>query len=532
MHLLSVLVIAAAVLLTQRVPAFSEDAKPRLRCQDTTFSWQPWLFPEDGDKSAIPFYVGGWFVGFGGDGFNTAIEATRRLPSGTSVVWGPDGHKMLNGPGAGAVAENEFPALWKRFVRVANERGVALSSSGYGPTSASEDQPPELPAAMYVEPGSVRERADVVLSWKPEAGQEPPIEDYWNVRTFPAYSVNGRESGHGPGGFLATLKALRAVSDGSRLRVVNWPAWPLSGRDIGPWMYLFPLEFRKFVTTKRFQLVIECPKDEWPMSANCPVRCRFEWRNFRSAATPHDEVVYLVDGAVGGLGDAGFDAVLKRLRQLPRGAYFEYPQYCLHAVPYRLSARETFEEEDPVPFAHRRNEMGDIVARRGLVVGRNRVLYWPKPKYDDHVDKAMERGWYLHCLLRFAAIVRDGAKPANADLVVSWTQRIDDRGRPTSEAVYRCNGVVVGSGFGGFMAVLKRVASLHDGATVRIEPVRIRTHGPFADAVIIKGQRHFETTGEEPFRGMIDLLDEMAQQKRLRVEVIPDEGEPDHYPGA
>ncbi len=115
---------------------------------------------------------------------------------------------------------------------------------------------------------------------------------------------------------------------------------------------------------------------------------------------------------------------------------------------------------------------------------------------------------------------------------MSWTQQIDDRGRPRSEAVYQCNGMVTGSGFGGFMAVLKRLASLHDSATVRIDPVRIRTHGPFANAVIIKGQRHFETTGKEPFRGMIDLLGEITRQKRLRVEVIPDEGEANRHPGA
>ncbi len=439
---------------------------------------------------------------------------------------------MLNGPGDGAVARSEFPGLWKRFVQVASERGVALSSSGYGPTSASEDGPPELPTAIFVEPGSAREKADVVLSWKPEGSKEAPIEDYWNVRAFPAYSVNGQESGHGPGGFLATLKALHAVPHGSRLRVLNWPAWPLSGKDVGPWMYLFPLEFRKLVAAKRFQLVIECPKNQWPTSANCPAGCRFEWRNFRSAATPHDEVVYLVDGAVGGLGDSGFDAVLKRLRQLPLGAYLEYPQYCLHGVPYREPARAAFEAQDLVPFAHRRQELENVVSRGHLVAGRNQVLYWPKPKYDDRIDEEKQRDWYLHSLLRFATIVRDGAKPANADVVVSWTQQIDDRGRPRSEAVYQCNGMVTGSGFGGFMAVLKRLASLHDGATVRIDPVRIRTHGPFADAVIIKGQRHFETTGKEPFRGMIDLLGEITRQKRLRVEVIPDEGEANRHPGA
>ena len=146
-------------------------------------------------------------------------------------------------------------------------------------------------------------------------------------------------------------------------------------------------------------------------------------------------------------------------------------------------------------------------------------------------DEEDEAKAYLHSLLGFAAIVRDGAKPAAADLVISWTQDRGGIGPSKSEAVYRCNGVGVGAGTRGFLTVLKRVDSLADGAAVRLDPVCIRTHGPFSDPVVAKGQRHFETSGEEPFRGLIDLLAEAAQRKRLRVEAVPDEGKPNHYPG-
>jgi hypothetical protein len=232
-----------------------------------------------------------------------------------------------------------------------------------------------------------------------------------------------------------------------------------------------------------------------------------------------------------GMGDAGFDAVLKRLRQLPRGTCLDYPRYCLHGQVSDYPELQEFKAKDLVPFAPRRKELIDLIDRRHLIVGRDRVLYWPKPTYNDRVDENYEASCFLNSLLRFGTIVRDGAKPAKADVVVKWKQNRNGEGRPAAVATYFCNREKVGKGTPGFLAVLKRLESLPDGATVRIDPVCIRTHGPFSDAVTMKGQRHFETTGDEPFRGVVDLLGELARRKRLRVEVIPDEGRPYHYPG-
>ena len=227
-----------------------------------------------------------------------------------------------------------------------------LSSSPRLSPLAGEDAPPELPAAIFVEPGSPREKGEVVLDWKPGGKEELPIYDYWGVRAFPVYSLDGRESGRGPGGFLATLNALRAVPEGSRLRV---EARQSSEVELHPGIHLFPLEFRELVAAKRFTLVVEFPKKEWPKYANCPARCRLEWRNFRSLAAPHDEVVYLIDGKVAGMGSVGFDAVLKRLRELPSGAYLQYPQYWLHPMAYDLAhaRRSSPKTSFPLPIGAR-----------------------------------------------------------------------------------------------------------------------------------------------------------------------------------
>jgi len=61
--------------------------------------------------------------------------------------------------------------------------------------------------------------------------------------------------------------------------------------------------------------------------------------------------------------------------------------------------------------------------------------------------------------------------------------------------------------------------------TVRIDPVSIRTHGPFNNPIVVERLRHFEVTGEDPFDGLVDILAEVARRKRFHVELIPDEKE-------
>jgi hypothetical protein len=453
-------------------------------------------------------YLDGRFVGFDEEGIKAAIDAIRSLPAGTSVAWFTDPNKELSGPGGDPLPWAWFPKQWGEFHQVAKSRRLPVSSLGYWPHDDDEGAPR---AEEYVEPGTPVQTGEVVLGWSPREQY-----DEW-----PIYSIDGRALGRRPDAFLATLKLLEKRPDGFLLRLRHAD----SGLGLGPppGLWLFPQELQAMATAKRCRVVHEVKKTSWPAWANCPARCRFEWRNFESPATPRGEVVYLVDGRAVGMGDAGFGAVLKRIAGLPVGAYVDYPQYVLHGMAFQAELRAKFRSADMVPFAHRRKDLHEVATKARLVVGRTFVVYWPKPVYDDHVDRLEERRWFFRSLLRFATIIRDGRKPAPADIVVSWKRGPGEGKTHRSQADYFCNGEKVGSGTPGFLAALRRIEALPEGATVRIDPICVRTQGPFYDAVIMHGQRHFETTGEEPFRGLVDLLAETALKKRLRVEVVPDE---------
>jgi hypothetical protein len=508
--------------------AASKDTNQQTGIYDTTVWWLPYYKSEVKEKANVPFYFGGWFVGFGEKGFKTVINKIHSLPSGTSVVWGADEARMSAGPGYDNLARDLFPEQWAEFQKVAKERGVVLSSTGYAPMYGDSVEPAEGPIASRVETGSPRQPSDVILEWKPPK-KDVEIFEYWEVREWPIYILDGRESGRGPCGFLDTLKALRECKEGSRLHIV----W--SDGYEPPGISMFLMEFREVVATKRFRLAVERKKDAWPRKNISEARFFFEWRNFRSVATPHEEVVYLIDGKLAGIGDAGFDVVLNRLRQLPKGQDIAYPQYhlgrgAIESIPDMKqvdSYVRQFEAKDPVPFEKRRKEFDDLIKQKHFAVGRDSITSGS----DASIYEYEEAPAFLKSLLSFATIVRDGAKPSKADAVISWKQDHDQLRHPTSSADYFFNSDKVGNDTQGFFSVLKRIESLNDGATVRIDPVCIRTHGPFSDPVLMKGYRHFETTGEEPFRGLIDILADMAHRKCLQVEVIPDEGRTYHHPG-
>jgi len=526
----SVAVVILLSIINGAIYAASKDTKKQTEIYDTTVWWYPDESMYVKERSNVPFYFGGWFVGFGEEGFKTVIDKIQSLPPGTSVVWGADEAKRSAGPGSDNLARNLFPEQWAEFQKVAKARGLILSSTGYAPIYGDSVEPAEGPIASRVETGSPREPSEVILEWKPPR-KDVEIFEYWRVMEWPIYILDGRESGRGPGGFLATLKALRKCKEGSRLRVV----W--SDGEEPPGIEMFLMEFREVVAAKRFRLAVERKNknDEMLRSTISEARCSIEWRNFRSVATPHEEVVYLIDGKLAGMGDAGFDAVLKRLRDLPQGQDIAYPRYYLgrgaiESIPDMKqidSYIKQFEAKDIVPFDKRRKEFDDLIKQKHFAVGRDSITSGS----DASIDEYEEAPAFLKSLLSFATIVRDEAKPAKADAVISWKQDRDERRRPTSAADYFFNGDKVGRDTQGFSAILKRIELLNDGATVRIDPVCIRTHGPFSDPVLIKGYRHFETTGEEPFRGLIDILADMARRKQLHVEVIPDEERAYHHPG-
>ena len=519
-----------AILAPLLFGACTENGRREQPIHDILITWKPWLCYDRGAGPNIPFYIDNRLAGFGEKGIRTVIERLGRLPSSTSVVWGPDGAKYSDGPGNDVVARDFFPKGWKQFLQVAKDRGLVLSSFGEGFGVDYGDELLELRDALYVTPDTPRDKSDVLLKWSPPKGKDASDFQGYNVAEWPVYYLDDRESGRDAGGFLATLKALRNYPDHSRLRIV-WYDTERGSYQL-PGINMFVTEFRDVIAAKRPRLVIECDKKRWPKYANCPNRCRFEWRQIRTDTLTPEEVVYLIDGKAAGVGKAGFNVVLKKVRRLPQGAYLEYPQYCV--APHAAcpgKEREAFALKDPVPFWKRRKELSDLVRQNHLVVGRTRSFCFPQSECGGRVYEELEAEQFLRSLLQFAKIVRDGARRVKADAIISWKQKQGEWRRPIGEATYFYNGEKSGIGTNGFLAILKRLESLSNGTRIRIDPVCVRTHAPFLDPVVMKGQRHFETTGEEPFRGMVDLLAEVVQRKQFRVDVIPDEGKPYHCPG-
>jgi hypothetical protein len=528
-----VLTILVALLFAASAATRAEDSVSKQPVYDTIIKWEPALWDGTTPRQDISCYLDGKFVGSGDEGFKAALEKISRLPSGTSVVWGPNGEKLVSGPKDPVTPENLFPSLWKQFQQTAKARGLVLSSFAYTFYVEDDADAVEPLIASYIEPGAAKEKDDVIVTWMYEKRKAESEFDQPGVIEGPVYYLDGRRLGSGADGVRAALEALRNYPDGSRLRVV-WSnsQWSSSyNASEPPGVGTFRAEFRELLASKRFRSVIECNKKQWPKYANCPKRCRLEWRQIHSDELTPEGVVYLIDGKAAGTGNAGFDAVLEHLRQLPPGAYLVYPQYHLNGRTSGPKEIREIESKDPVPFRDRRKELSDLVKQNRLVVDRGWTDCLGWSEYGGRVREDVETNWYLASLLQFAAIVRDGAKPAKADAIISWKRKLDQSGQPASEATYSYDGQETGVGTTGFLAILKRLESLPDGAAVRIDPVCIRTHAPFTDPVVMKGQRHFEITGEEPFRGMVDLLAEFAKRKRLHVEVIPDEGGPHHDPG-
>ena len=123
---------------------------------------------------------------------------------------------------------------------------------------------------------------------------------------------------------------------------------------------------------------------------------------------------------------------------------------------------------------------------------------------------------------------RDGQAPQRADLVLYWKNfAATDADADPDKAVYTLNGDEVGKGVTGFLAVVKRIDVLPNGAVLHLDPVSIRTTGPFPCPIMIARHRHFARTGREPYQHLIAILAEVMKRKSLQVELIPDEGKPE-----
>lgn len=260
-----------------------------------------------------------------------------------------------------------------------------------------------------------------------------------------------------------------------------------------------------------------------------------QWRNYPVKGAPRDQVVYVVNGRYVGLGDRGFDEVLKRVQALPLQAELLYNRYEMQAKPaIGVSDRERLAWQELLPFNARKADLDRLCTEKQLKVRRLFQLYWPKPDNDDRFDEVQPLAYYA-TMLRIATIIRGGQTPTPPKIKLSWkwdrANQPDSRGivkaAMTGEATYYVNDAEVGKGTTGFLAAIEKIKTCKAGDVIQINPACIRTKGPFSWALVSPGHRLFETTGTEPFQGLVDILADVVERQRLRVELIPDEGKPD-----
>ncbi len=136
-----------------------------------------------------------------------------------------------------------------------------------------------------------------------------------------------------------------------------------------------------------------------------------DWTNFRGPKTPHNEVVYLLNGEFAGRGDNGFDHVLASLDKTPSGSGVVLPQYELSGrfAIERYTRKELKIRNEQlrsvVPFADRRAEFEKRIAACQLELMHDRR----SPGETETVAAWGDGGWEF--ILRTGRIVRHDERP-------------------------------------------------------------------------------------------------------------------------
>lgn len=249
------------------------------------------------------------------------------------------------------------------------------------------------------------------------------------------------------------------------------------------------------------------------------------WTNYRGADTPHDEVLYQFNGDYLGRGEAGFKAVLDRLRKAPQGKSVYWTRY-----EYRGRwASEWFTQEQLraknaevaklLPFAKDKKQLDELITQRKLAIAE--FPFGESPF--DWGDR------YGQAFVTAGKIIRHDEKPRSPQARLGWigpsTQKksYKELRDLLSTIHYTLDDVDQGAGVAGFTKAMERLEKLPEGAVVQVK-VCLRTKGPFTCPLIYEGQRHFERTGFEPYAGLYPWLLDVAAKRKLQIEWIPDEG--------
>jgi hypothetical protein len=486
-------VIAAAAVIGMMVAHSRADERP---VEDVTIWWSPWYRRDPGP---IMLFVNGVLVGADRDGMEAVLEVVRKLPQETSVVWGPDCAKSWTASRFKSTVPEAFPDLWGQFRDVARANGLILSSGFYGGYSA----PWVSSVAKVVPAGGPRGRDDVLIRWE----FIPPK----SLEIFIGEKSVGRDAE----GVLAVKKVLETVHGDQTIRFVLAKNRGQDLNEVLSWDalvdYTFESTLAGVIERRNLRAIIETPEEFMLATEKAARHVRFDWRNYDYfRETPHERVIYLIDGKVMGIGDPGMDAVLAFLRKQQEGTLLTIPQFSTSKFVQDV-------DKDRVPFSSRRNEFQEIVKSRRIEID----YAWTVPMSNFKADA-------IHPFLSLGHLVRDGETPKNADMILSWkdyaaTDLDADPEPDPEEAIYTLDNRDVGKGMAGFLAALRQIEALPKAAVLRLDPVCIRTKGPFPCPIMLAGHRHFARTGREPYLSLVELLVDVVAQRALKVELIPDE---------
>jgi hypothetical protein len=502
--------------------------------------------PFRGRPTTARFYYNQRAIGEGREAFVEVLKRVRALPEGASIVWGPNFDRCgaCSGSEPPCLPKHLYPDLWKELESIAADRHFAISSSypepwvrstrksarAAFPTEIVADRPPDI-------------RFDATLDWevgeRSKSTENPAGTEFWHGRLHRFKSNNASLAGYERELFLDR------IPENSRLLVRVTLRDDLKSNDaaalaeivdaIDEGLFWF---VRQHVRLGKLKATVVVPAAIVPLLKQRPedkrkeehVDLRIRWKNFYGPDTPHDEILYYANSTFLGRGDTGFDRILEKIDELPRGAKVEMPRYVLQGKV----AFENFSEEERKSRNARLKELVPLGERKAKLDARIKARklkadFW---EVNPGKDKGTVLSWSLgaHGADEFVDsghIVRHDEQPQRAAARLGWV-RYDahqtgyDR-ELESNAVYTLDDVEVGRGVAGFEDALQRIEKLPEGSLVQVR-VCLRTKGPFLCPLIYEGERHFERSGFEPYIDLLDLFMDVAQRRNLKIEWLPDEG--------
>ena len=507
---------------------------------DVTFSAKY----QDNPTAPLNFYYNERAVGSDREGFKIIVDRIRKLPAGTSIVWGPNFDRCGACGGGEPMAENRFPDLWKELEAIVKERGLALSSDYPGPSPWPV--PPEqtewpirpaetrLPAALFAENPPSSERFDAVLDWK-VGGKSPDDFGERHLGYWLGFSSGGKPLGLYDvdllfGRLPENARVLIRISLPKDAEATNFTALAEDIRHT--WEHVLSDQVRLGrlnVTMTAPVLLVETLRAR-AKSNGQPTS--IGWSNFRGPSTPHNEVLYELNGEFIGRGDEGLDRVIARIDQLPVGSHIVFPRYVIGGRwAHDLYTEEEVESinkklQATIPFAARKRELAAKIRERNLKVT---FSPWQLSASDKSRNTVMDWGAtnrYAQAFVEFGRIVRYDERPRPAAARLSWARynasQLHHERQAEDQAFYTLDDAEIGQGVPAFAKIMDRLAALPPGSVVQVR-VCLRTKAPFICPLIYEGQRHFERTGWEPYSEMLPWLVDVARKRQLKVEWVPDE---------